>query len=332
MRRVCSLLTLVLAASVALSVAASEKQRTVPIKEWPVPWPDTHPTDPFVAGSEVWFAGSTGHYLGTLNPQTGAFRRIDLIDEPGPQSVIVAANGMVWFSGTLHGYIGRFDSVTRRIAHMPTPNEAAGDPYTLMFELGERNIWFTAPAGNIVGRLRIDSEVIDLIGVSGRGARPEGLAAAPDGTPWFALAGTHQLASVDPVKFTMTQYPLPRVGARPRRLAFSSDGRLWYVDFAEGYLGVFTPATRDIKEWRFPAGKDSGPYGMALDANDRVWAVETGVQPNRLVGFDPKTATFFSGTPVPSGGGSIGNLRYDKTTGRMWFATEKNTLGFAKVN
>jgi virginiamycin B lyase len=56
------------------------------------------------------------------------------------------------------------------------------------------------------------------------------------------------------------------------------------------------------------------------------------VQPNRLVGFDPKTEAFFSSTAVPSGGGSIGNLRYDKATGRVWFATEKNTIGYAKVN
>jgi virginiamycin B lyase len=336
MHRVPALFALTLAAclttSLALPVAAAQKQEAVTIKEWPVPWPDTHPAAPFVAGAQVWFAGSAGHYLGTLDPQTGTFKRIDLIDEPGPQSVIVAANGMVWFSGPLHGYIGRFDPVSRRVAHMSMPSEVASDPRTLMFELGERNIWFTAPEGNIVGRFRIDTGIFDVLGVSVHGARPDGIASAANGTPWFALSGTNQLAQVDPASFIITQYPLPRAAARPRRIAFSSDGRVWYVDFAEGYLGVFTPATKATKEWRFPAGKNSLPYGMALDAKDRVWAVETGVQPNRLVGFDPKTEAFFSTTAVPSGGGSIANLRYDRPTGRMWFATEKGTIGFANVN
>src|SRR5262245_17475965 len=90
MRRACSALVLALVSVAAF--AASQKQ-PITIKEWPVPWPDSQPTDPFVAGPEaVWFVGTKGHYLATLNPKTGAFKRIDLIDEPGPQSVIVAAN------------------------------------------------------------------------------------------------------------------------------------------------------------------------------------------------------------------------------------------------
>src|SRR5262245_51556193 len=74
-------------------LAATQKQG-VTIKEWPVPWPDTHPSDPFVAGPDtVWFVGSTGHYLATLNPQTGAFQPKGLIDEPGPQRAIVQRDG-----------------------------------------------------------------------------------------------------------------------------------------------------------------------------------------------------------------------------------------------
>lgn len=329
MRSACRALVLSL---VCASALAATQKHTVAIKEWPVPWPDTHPAAPFASRPDaVWFVGSTGHYLATLNPQTGAFKRIDLIDEPGPQSVIVAANGMVWFSGTLHGYIGRFDPVTRRIAHFAVPNDAAGDPSTLMFELGERNIWFTAPAGNIVGRLRIDSGVIDLLGVPRPNARPDGLASAADGTPWFALSGSATLAKVSPEQFAMTAFPLKRSEAQPRRIAFSSDGRLWYTDPAQGYLGAFTPATKEAKEWRFPAGKGSRPEGIAIDSLDRVWSVEAGAQA-RLIGFDPKTEKFFGTTAIPSGGGDVNGLRYDKTSGGLWFGTQKNTIGFAKVN
>jgi virginiamycin B lyase len=220
--------------------------------------------------------------------------------------------------------------VSRLIAHIATPNAVAGDPTTLMFELGERNIWFTAPAENIVGRLRSDAGVIDLLGVPRANAHPEGLASAADGTPWFALSGTATLAKVNPQQFAMTAFPLPRTDARPRRIAFSSDGRLWYTDFAAGYLGAFTPETKDTKEWRLPAGKDSKPLGLAIDSRERVWAIETGTQPTKLVGFDPKTQKFFGTTSIASG--AVGNLRYDKASGGLWFATEKNTIAFAKVN
>jgi virginiamycin B lyase len=329
MRRACAVLVLLVCAP----ALAATQRHAVTIKEWPVPWPDTHPTDPFVARPDaVWFVGSTGHYLAMLNPQTGAFKRIDLIDEPGPQSVIVAANGMVWFSGTQREYIGRFDPVNRRIAHFPMSNDAASDPSRLMFERGERNIWFTAPASNIVGRLRLDSGVVDLLGVPRANAHPEGMASDAEGTPWFALSGTSTLAKVSPLQFAMTAYPLKRKDAQPRRIAFTSDGRLWYTDFAQGYLGVFTPATKEQKEWRFPGGKDSHPLALAVDSRDHVWAVETGAQPSKLIGFDPKTEKFFGATAIPSGGGTVSGLRYDTGSGGLWFGTQKNTIGFAKVN
>ena len=38
-----------------------------------------------------------------------------------------------------------------------------------------------------------------------------------------------------------------------------------------------------------------------------VWFSESGVQPNTLVRFDPRTKSF-SSTPIPSGGGVVRNM------------------------
>jgi virginiamycin B lyase len=59
--------------------------------------------------------------------------------------------------------------------------------------------------------------------------------------------------------------------------------------------------------------------------------VETGVQPNRLVGFDPKTEKFFSMTPIPSGGGTIRYMVFDPKTRMIWFGSDNNTIGRAQV-
>jgi virginiamycin B lyase len=313
--------------------AVAEKTEQVQIREWPVPWKDTRPRDPFYAGPDaVWFVGQTGNYLGRFNPQTAEFTKIDLVDEPGPHNVIVGRNGLVWYAGNRRGYIGRYDPQTRRIARIPMPYAAAEDPHTLAFEAGERNIWFTVQAGNIIGRLRLVNEIVDLTALNTPDARPYGIAMSPSGPPWVALFGTNKLATVDPRTFELTEHTLPRAGARPRRLGFTSDGKLWYGDFAEGYLGVFTPETRSVKEWLLPGGKDSRPYALAVDAKDRIWVVETGSQPNRLVGFDPKSERFFSSTPIPSGGGAIRNMHYAASTGQIWFGTDTNTIGYAQVN
>jgi virginiamycin B lyase len=321
---------LVLALGAVAALAAADKP--IEIQEFPVPWKDTRPRDPDYAGPEaVWFVGQTGHYLAKLNPKTREFTRIDLEDEPGPHNLIVGDDGVIWYAGNLKGYIGRVDPKTQQIRRIAMPDAAATDPHTLTFDEGQKNIWFTVQGGNFIGRLNIASEKVDLIRVPTEHARPYGIVVARDGRPWIVLFGTNKLASVDPKTLKLTEHVLPHKDSRPRRLGLTSDGRVWYGDYARGYLGAFDPTNGAIQEWPLPNGKDSLPYAVAVDSRDRVWAVETGVQPNRFVAFDPKTGQFVSSTPVPSGGGTIRHVDYDPKAGRIWFGTDVNTIGYAQV-
>jgi virginiamycin B lyase len=70
---------------------------------------------------------------------------------------------------------------------------------------------------------------------------------------------------------------------------------------------------------------------MAVDGDDRLWFVETGSEPNRLVGFDPAVERFVSVTEIPSGGGSVRHMHYDGATGAVWFGTDAGTIGRAVV-
>jgi virginiamycin B lyase len=70
---------------------------------------------------------------------------------------------------------------------------------------------------------------------------------------------------------------------------------------------------------------------MAVDDRDRIWIVETGVSPNRFVGFDPATEAFFAATAIASGGGSVRHMTHDPRTRSIWFGTDTNTLGRARL-
>jgi virginiamycin B lyase len=59
--------------------------------------------------------------------------------------------------------------------------------------------------------------------------------------------------------------------------------------------------------------------------------VETGVSPNRLVGFDTGSETIISVTPIPSGGGSVRHMDYDPASDSIWFGTDKGTLARARL-
>lgn len=319
---------------VALAVPASADEREpVEISEWPVPWDASRPRDPFYAGPEsVWFVGQRGHYLARLNPETDRFEQVELPDEAGPHNLIVGSDGVVWYAGNRAGYIGRHDPETGEIHKIEMPDPAARDPHTLIFDADESHIWFTVQGGNFVGRLTIANEQVELIEVPTERARPYGIKLAGDGTPWIALFGTYKLASVDPETLELTEYDLPRESARPRRLDITSDDRIWYVDYADGLLGVFDPEAGEFSEWMLPSGAGSRPYGMAVDRQDRIWAFETGIDPNQLVGFEPDTETFFSVTEVPSGGGTVRHVDYDPASGEIWFGADTNTVGYADVH
>lgn len=62
-----------------------------------------------------------------------------------------------------------------------------------------------------------------------------------------------------------------------------------------------------MKEWPSPGGSGSEPYGIAIASDGTVWYSESGVKPNTLVRFDPKSQTF-SQEKIPSGGGVVRNM------------------------
>ena len=317
-------------ALISLFFALTASAQTVDIREWPVPWKNTRPRDPAVgANGRVWFVGQEGDYLGWLDPASGKFGKFELQKGTGPHNCIVARDGQIWFAGNAAGYIGRLDPKSGKIARYPMPDKAAGDPHTLI-QAADGTIWFTVQVGSFVGHLDPKSGAVRLVKVPARGARPYGIVIDSAGTIWFNQFGRNAIGSIDPKTMRLTEHELPK-GTRDRRIAIIGDGAIWYGDYARGFLGRLDPATGQAKEWQTPGGASSLPYAMAVDDQKRIWFVESGPQPNRLVGFDPKTSAFFSVTPIPSGAETVRNMVFDAKTREIWFGTDAGTIGRAKL-
>ncbi|HEX6939183.1 MAG TPA: hypothetical protein VF158_07200 [Longimicrobiales bacterium] len=316
-----------------LGVAAGPDAADDPVEivEWNVPWENTRPRDPYVdASHRVWFVGQRGDYVGALDPRSGEFWRHELDPGTGPHNLIVDTDGTIWYAGNRSGHIGKLDPRTGEITKFPMPDPAVRDPHTLTFD-PNGDIWFTAQGANYVGKFEKRTGKIHLIRVPTERARPYGIAVDSKGRPWINLLGTNKLATVDPATLELREIEIPRPDARSRRIGITADDRIWYVDYAQGYLGRYDPATGEFDEWRIPAGERGRPYAMTVDDKGRAWFVETGVQPNRLVGFDPKTEEFFSITPIPSGGGTVRHMIFYAPSREIWFGTDANTIGKALV-
>jgi virginiamycin B lyase len=193
------------------------------------------------------------------------------------------------------------------------------------------NIWFTAQQSNFVGKLETSTGNVRLIQLPVENARPYGMLVDDSGMPWFNQFGTNRIGQIEPNTMEVRSYTLPNPDARDRRIARTSDGFIWYTDYARGYLGRLDPKTGDVKEWTAPSMDRSEPYALTADDKGRLWFVETGVRPNRFVGFDPKTEKMFSITDVPSSGGSVRHMVFDPKTRSIWFGSDANTIGRASV-
>jgi virginiamycin B lyase len=332
--RMRSLLLAVLVLPVADSRVPAQGPAKAPLQltEWTVPWEKTRPRDPFLdAQGRVWFVGQEGNYVASLDPTAGTFKRYGIESGTNPHNLVVDKSGKIWFSGNRNARIGWLDPATGKttIYHMPDP--AARDPHTMTFDKNGE-MWFTAQFSNFVGHLDPRTGKVRLMKPATKDARPYGIVIDPSGRPWFDEFGTNKIASIDPSTFAIREYVLPNARTRPRRIAVTSDGTLWYGDYTRGMLGRLDPKTGAVREFPLPAAAQSLPYAMASDDRDRIWLAETGVQPNRLVGFDPKTESWISITPVAQSGGlTIRHMIFHAPTRTLWFGTDANTIGRAVV-
>jgi virginiamycin B lyase len=320
-----------LATLAVLGVTLPSVAQQPAIQEWNVPWSRTRPRDPYLdRQGRVWFVGQTGDYVGVLDPATGEFKKFDLAAGAGPHNLILDSTGAVWYSGNASSHIGRLDPKDGTIKRYPMPDSGGRDPHTMIWDR-HGDIWFTVQGGNSVGKLTVATGQVRLVPMATPRARPYGIALDPAGRPWFVEFGTNKIGTIDPATFQLTEYPLPRAAARPRRMAITSDGAIWYGDYAGGMLGRFDPRTKKVDEWPLPGGATSRPYAVTVDDQDRIWVVETGPQPNRFVGFDTRTHLFLPSMDVPSGGGTIRNMVFDPREDVIWFGSDANTIGRARL-
>ena len=320
-----------LGAAVAATPALMDPPK-VEVKEWKVPWEKSRPRDPYVdpTTGRIWFVGQAGNYVGHLDQEKGTFKRFEIDSGTYPHNVIVDGQGHGWYAGNRNGMIGRIDPATGKITRYPMPDPAVKDPHTLVFDRSG-DIWFTAQQSAYVGKLTTSTGKIQLVRTP-EGSRPYGIVIDSKNRPWFNLFGTNKLATVDPATMALKTFDLPHDRARGRRIALTSDDRVWYVDYTRGFLGVLDPKTSAVREWAMPSGAPSMPYAMTVDDRDRLWAVESGVQPNKLVSFDSKSETWVSTTAVPSGGLTVRHMVFDPKTREIWFGTDAGTIGRAKID
>ena len=278
----------------------------VEFKEWEVPTKGSRPHDPFAAADgSLWYTGQYANVLGRVDVKTGAIREYPLdVPQSGPHGLVGDKAGNIWFTANSKGYIGKLDPATGKVTQYKLP-EGTRDPHTPIFDQ-KGILWFTAQGANLIGRLDPATGDVKVVSSPTPRSNPYGMVVSSKGVPFFVEFGAPKVARIDPETMAVTEYPLPDPASRPRRIAITSDDIIWYSDYSRGYLGRLDPTTGAVKEWPSPGGPKSLPYGITV-YRDVIWYCESGVKPNTLVRFDPKTERFQTWI-IPSGGGVVRNM------------------------
>jgi virginiamycin B lyase len=293
---------------VAPFYAQDHTTRTVQVTfdDWTVPTPNSFPHDPaFGPGNTLWYTGQASNKLGRVDMTSGQFREYDLPQGHGPHGVVADRDGNIWYTANAAAAIGKLDPKTGHVTEFKMPDPVARDPHTPIFAQ-DGTLWFTVQGGSFIGKLDPKTGEVTLKPAGPR-MLPYGIKVNSKGMPFFDLFGTNKIGSIDPKTMQITEYPLPNPQARPRRIAIDADDIVWYTDYRRGYLGRLDSQTKQVKEYASPGGTGSQPYGITTTPDGAVWYSESGIEPNTLVRFDPRTETFQKWN-IPSGGGVVRHM------------------------
>jgi virginiamycin B lyase len=254
-----------------------------------------------------------------------------------PHTNIVTPDGIVWLAGNGNGTIVRLDPKNGETKVYPVPLEGGTrpttDPHTMIYD-GKAGIWFTSQQSHFVGYLHIASGQVRTVRTSMGSERtnPYGIILDDKGHPWFDLFATNKIGTINPQTMELKTYTVTE-GARPRRIARTSDGAIWYTDHQRCMVGRLDVVSGKVDEYPSPSGGQCRPYAMTVDDADRVWWVDTGVLPNRMVAIDSKTRKVVFNYEIPGGtaGNAVRHMVFDPKTRQIWYGADLNFLGAVKV-
>jgi virginiamycin B lyase len=259
--------------------------------------------------------------VGRLDPKTGDMKEYPLPPTARPHSIVADKDGFIWYTGNSNATIGKLDPKTGKITEYKTKSK---DPHSAAFHPNGR-LYFTAQQSRMIGRLSPETGEITEVATE---PNPYGIQVAADGTLWVAHNGTNKISSVHPDTLVSRFYEVPDTASRIRRLGFTSDGMVWYGN-NRGKIGRLNPKTGEIKEWPSPSGPSSSPYAFTV-VNDIIWYNESGMRPDALVRFDPKTERFQSWA-IPSGVGIVRNFGVTKAGNLLIHQTSSNRVGLVEI-
>jgi virginiamycin B lyase len=177
------------------------------------------------SGDDVYFTSFNTNSIWRYNAASDAFTEYP-VPTPGanPYDVTVAPDGSVWFTEFHADAIGRLDPATGVVTETPVGDGPNGPRELTIATDGK--VWFTKRFDNSVGFFDpATGAVTEFALAPGRG--PEGIAAAPGGSVWFAQSVHGSIARIT-ADGVITEGKRVK-GSEPFGVTVAPDGNPWYT-------------------------------------------------------------------------------------------------------
>jgi virginiamycin B lyase len=247
----------------------------------------------FDKDGNVWYTDrSIPNRVGRLDPRTGVFKDYVLPDpKADPHGLVVDAKGQVFWAEVQGFQLGRLDPQSGEMTRYPmdSSGQYKGRGHTPIVD-SKQNIWYTAIAGDLIGKWDRQTQKTKVWKVPTPGAAPYGIVFDKDENVWFAEFRRCKVAKFDQHTEKFTEYPALTQPCLIRRLSVAPDGLVWYAVFSGGKIGKLNPRTGKIVEYTVPM-PFSEPYDIWPDHDGYLW-VSDGGQGGALMRFDPRTEKF----------------------------------------
>ena len=250
-----------------------------------------------------------------------------------PRDPIQDTKGRVWFVGQTGNYIAYLDPRSGEFKRYEI--EAGTNPHNIVLD-HQGGVWFT---GNRNGRLvKLNPETGELKNYMMPDSTvrdPHTLIFTKDGIGWFSAQQSQRIGRIDTKTGEIKLWRPPGDGrSNPYGVVVDNDGRPYFNLWASNRIATIDPKTGKWTEYPLPSGAQAQPYAHAQDDKDRIWMVETGVQPNRMVAFDTKSKQWVANFPILSNGAernTVRHMTFNRATREIWFGTDAGTIGAVKV-
>jgi virginiamycin B lyase len=228
-------------------------------------------------------------------------------ERSGPTTVVVAADGRIWFTEGSGNRIGSMNPDGSDLQEYPLPHPDSAP--RILARGSDGNLWFSEHTGNRVARITQNGNITEW-DIPTPNSQPRAIALGKDGNIWFGMFAAGKVARITP-KGVISEFTPPTSDSGPRALAAGGDGNIWFSEYRTDKIGRITPNGL-ITEFPLPR-PNSGPGDITMGPDGALWFVELsgGMDGVRTDGNRVGRITYIgqiSEYPMPAGGTSAINI------------------------